>query len=105
MTRAELDRIAAKPHGSDVQSLIDEIERCWTEANELRRKMMHYRATAEAAGNEASLAVANRCATIADKYADDPHGSNPSCSTGEAIAKEIRDEFNLCPPRPPSPAA
>lgn len=31
-----------------------------------------------------------RCAKIADKHADDPHGSNPSCATGEAIAAEIR---------------
>lgn len=32
-----------------------------------------------------------RCAKIADKYADDPHGSNPSCATAEAIAAEIRN--------------
>ena len=31
-----------------------------------------------------------RCARIADKYADDPHGNNPSCATGESIASDIR---------------
>jgi hypothetical protein len=36
------------------------------------------------------LAERERCAKIADRYADDPHGSNPSCATGETIAAEIR---------------
>ncbi len=39
---------------------------------------------------EAVLQERGRCARIADKYANDPHGSNPGCATAEAIADDIR---------------
>jgi len=31
VTRAELEKIKAKPHGPDVDALIKEIEDCWKE--------------------------------------------------------------------------
>lgn len=44
----------------------------------------------EAIMRHAAATERERCAKIADEYASDPHGSNPSCATGEAIAARIR---------------
>lgn len=38
----------------------------------------------------ATTAERERCAKIADQFADDPHADNSSCATGEAIASIIR---------------
>ena len=35
MTRAELEKIKAKPHGPDVDALIKEIEDCWEKIADL----------------------------------------------------------------------
>ena len=35
MTRAELEAIKSKPHGPDVDRLIQEIEDCWTKLSDL----------------------------------------------------------------------